>query len=212
MAKLLGGPFLEDPFFRAERESGLPLTCHTLREEFLEVLGASHQLHMRSYEGWVYERMFDETKDAEPDPDISLLIPATYAALVQKVSVTGEGFPRAWLCDPANIFAVFPRLKHLYVEQSESYDFTSELGDRLWSVRELEEHAKGPEVLAQVSEAYEDAKRAMMIGQESHIILTVEIELGYFEGIEERGEERHLVFQGCMLVSKRLLLVFVLAG
>lgn len=189
----------KEPRFRLGRESGLVLTCHTLREEILEVLSTTYELHLRGYQMWLWHRMTQKWAGDPVGPDISLLIPATYAALVEKVCITLNTLLKAWPPSPAALAATFPRLKQVFLHHMEPYDFSLKLGHYPWTVQELEEHAAEPALRAWISPRYEIARRMMKSGFERHIILTAEMTLGRFFCYEVDGAS--CPFHGVILVS-----------
>lgn len=196
-----------EPYTIPARESGLPYTCHILREEFLEVLGATHPLHLDNYEDWLDTRLSTKKwrKSRGPiGPSISSVIPASYAALVQKVRLTLEREYRLpWKSVARGIIDAFPSLKQLHVEHIESYTFSDKLGDLLWTVQELEEHARGADFQATILRVFERARTELTIESKKNIILTVQIELGRFYAYP-RDIELDTIYGSTMVSSESL--------
>lgn len=185
-----------DPYeeLHTNKESGLLLTCHTLREEFLEVLGATHELNLLPYTQVIYTCEYYEARCSAPD--ISVTTPPCYAACVQKirraVKLTDSDVQFQWLSHGASILDKFPRLKKVSLDSMcLSPDFLTErLGDRLWTVQELEKHAMEPALQARLSNVRDRIRREMKIRSEQHIVLHIKFTIGRFEACSNDDPNR----------------------
>lgn len=167
------------------RETGLLLTCHTLREEFLEVLGATHELNLLPYTRVIYYCEYHEARCSAPE--ISITTPPYYTACVQKirraVNLTGSDVQFRWLPDGTSILDKFPKLKTVSLDPMwlDAYSLAEQLGDRFWKVQELENHAMDPALQARLSNVRDRIRREMKIQSEHHVVLHVKFTIGRFK-------------------------------
>lgn len=190
-------------------ESGLPLTCHTLRDEFYEILGSTHELNMMVYSTLLDRMATYAYGPPGTPPPINVAIPPSYAASVHRARFKVDGINVPWPNDPNELIAALPKLKQLCINWCEPYNFMSELGDsedRIWAAEELEHHANGLDFQTKMSQVYDMIRGWIQIGSESQIVLTVEVELGRF-GIHGCGDRDldHPHISGSIMASPLLL-------
>lgn len=122
------------------RESQVQLTCHLLRQEFYQVLGASHTLDLSPYGALPLskERFLLST----PTPRLCQVLAPSYVSCVRRVELRLFQL-RGKLIEhlPGDFAEAFPALETLSVYARNLLEMSNEESLQSFSVEELEAHA-----------------------------------------------------------------------